>query len=81
LQALHKKSRDLINIEKNHIDGVFIGDIAKHVQTLFNGIIKFNITLVYPTCTYHGHLVWINHNDLSVSIEHKNKIYNLNVPP
>nr|QZJ47902.1 RNA polymerase beta'' subunit [Sphagnum palustre] len=64
-----------------HTGGVFTGDIAEHVRTPFNGIIKFNTDLVYPTRTRHGHPAWICHNDLSVSIESKNKIYNLNVPP
>jgi len=64
-----------------HTGGVFTGDIAEHVRTPFNGIIKFNTDLVSPTRTRHGHPAWICHNDLSVSIESKNKIYNLNVPP
>jgi DNA-directed RNA polymerase subunit beta' len=64
-----------------HTCGVFTGDIAKHMRTPFNGIIKFNIYLVYLTCTCHGHFTWICHNDLFVSIKSKNKIYNLNVPP
>nr|AND48510.1 beta'' subunit of RNA polymerase [Flatbergium sericeum] len=64
-----------------HTGGVFTGDIAEHVRTPFNGIIKFNTDSVYPTRTRHGHPAWICHNDLSVSIESKNKIYNLNVPP
>nr|AND47856.1 beta'' subunit of RNA polymerase [Sphagnum strictum] len=64
-----------------HTGGVFTGDIAEHVRTPFNGIIKFNTDLVYPTRTRHGHPAWICHNDLYVSIESKNKIYNLNVPP
>ncbi|KAH9530489.1 hypothetical protein CY35_20G005400 [Sphagnum magellanicum] len=64
-----------------HTGGVFTGDIAEHVRTPFNGIIKFNTYLVYPTRARHGHPGWICHNDLSVSIESKNKIYNLNVPP
>jgi DNA-directed RNA polymerase subunit beta' len=64
-----------------HTSGVFASDIAKHVRTPLNGIIKFNTNLVYPTRTGHGHPAWICHNDLSVTIESKNKIYNLNVPP
>ncbi|CAK9190000.1 unnamed protein product (chloroplast) [Sphagnum tenellum] len=32
-----------------HTGGVFTGDIAEHVRTPFNGIIKFNTDLVYPT--------------------------------
>nr|AND48347.1 beta'' subunit of RNA polymerase [Eosphagnum rigescens] len=63
-----------------HTGGVFTGDIAEHVRTPFNGIIKFNTDLVHPTRTRHGHPAWICHNDLSVSIESKNKIHNLNVP-
>jgi DNA-directed RNA polymerase subunit beta' len=64
-----------------HTGGVFTCDIAKHVRTPFNGISKFNTDLVYPTRTRHGHPTWICHDDLSVSIESKNKMYNLNVPP
>ncbi len=51
------------------------------MRTPFNGIIKFNTDLVYPTRTRHRHPTWICHNDLSVGIESKNKMCNLNVPP
>ncbi len=51
------------------------------MQIPFNGIIKFNIDLVYPTRMCDGHPAWICHNDLFVNIESRNKIYNLNVPP
>ncbi len=64
-----------------HTSGIFIGDIAEHVQTPFSGIIKFNTNLVSPTRKCHMHPAWICHNDLSISIESNNKIYNLNVPP
>jgi DNA-directed RNA polymerase subunit beta' len=64
-----------------HTGGVFTGDIAEHVRTPFNGTIKFNTTLVYPTRTRHGHPAWICHNNLSVSIESKKKIHKLIIPP
>nr|YP_010249920.1 RNA polymerase beta'' subunit [Polytrichum commune]QTT78357.1 RNA polymerase beta'' subunit [Polytrichum commune] len=64
-----------------HTGGVFTGDIAEHVRTPFNGTIKFDTKLVYPTRTRHGHPAWIFHNNLSVSIESKKKIHNLIIPP
>nr|QTT78441.1 RNA polymerase beta'' subunit [Andreaea rupestris var. fauriei] len=63
-----------------HTGGVFTGDIAEHVRTPFNGIIKFNKNLIYPTRTRHGHPAWICHNNLSVVIKSKNKIHNLVIP-
>nr|BDD17414.1 RNA polymerase beta'' subunit [Takakia lepidozioides] len=64
-----------------HTGGVFTGDIAEHVRTPFNGTIKFDTDLVYPTRTRHGHPAWICHNQISVIIESRNKIHNLMVPP
>nr|QFK69584.1 RNA polymerase beta' subunit [Pogonatum inflexum] len=64
-----------------HTGGVFTGDIAEHVRTPFNGTIKFDTNLVYPTRTRHGHPAWICHNNLSVSIKSKKKIHNLIIPP
>nr|BDZ75500.1 DNA-directed RNA polymerase subunit beta'' [Trematodon longicollis] len=64
-----------------HTGGVYTGDIAEHVRTPFNGIIQFNIDSVYPTRTRHGHPAWICHNNLSVIIKSKKKLYNLVIPP
>lgn len=63
-----------------HTGGVFTGDIAEHVRTPFNGIIQFNLNLVYPTRTRHGHPAWICNKNLSVSIKSKKKFYNLVIP-
>nr|YP_009732760.1 RNA polymerase beta'' subunit [Buxbaumia aphylla]QHU77102.1 RNA polymerase beta'' subunit [Buxbaumia aphylla] len=64
-----------------HTGGVFTGDIAEHIRTPFNGIVKFDTNLVYPTRTRHGHPAWICHNNLSVIIESKKKIHNSIIPP
>nr|QZJ47977.1 RNA polymerase beta'' subunit [Tetraphis pellucida] len=64
-----------------HTGGVFTGDIAEHVRTPFNGIIKFDTNLVYPTRTRHGHPAWICPNYLSVLIQSEKKIHNLVIPP
>jgi DNA-directed RNA polymerase subunit beta' len=64
-----------------HTGGVFTGDIAEHVRTPFNGIIKFDTNSVYPTRTRHGHPAWICNNNLSVIIKSKKKLYNLVIPP
>nr|YP_009531784.1 bet'' subunit of RNA polymerase [Leiosporoceros dussii]AXZ70937.1 bet'' subunit of RNA polymerase [Leiosporoceros dussii] len=63
-----------------HTGGVFTGDIAEHVRASFNGTIKFDTDLVYPTRTRHGHPAWICRTDLSVSIKSKNEIHNLIIP-
>lgn len=63
-----------------HTGGVFTGDIAEHVRTPFNGIIKFDENFIYPTRTRHGHPAWICHTNLSLSIRSKNKIHNITIP-
>jgi DNA-directed RNA polymerase subunit beta' len=64
-----------------HTGGVFTGDIAEHVRTPFNGIIKFNENLIYPTRTRHGHPAWMCQTTLFLSIQSKNKIHNITIPP
>nr|YP_010892609.1 RNA polymerase beta'' subunit [Pleurozia subinflata]URH13426.1 RNA polymerase beta'' subunit [Pleurozia subinflata] len=64
-----------------HTGGVFAGDIAEHVRTPFNGIIKFDESFVYPTRTRHGHPAWICHTNLFLSIRSNNKVDNLIIPP
>nr|QWW92929.1 RNA polymerase beta'' subunit [Delavayella serrata] len=64
-----------------HTGGVFTGDIAEHVRTPFNGIIKFNQKFIYPTRTRHGHPAWICQTTLFLSIRSKNKIHNITIPP
>nr|YP_010576332.1 RNA polymerase beta'' subunit [Angiopteris fokiensis]UZN43873.1 RNA polymerase beta'' subunit [Angiopteris fokiensis] len=63
-----------------HTGGVFTGDIAEHIRTPFNGIIKFDEDLVYATRTRHGHPAWLCQDNLPVSIESKEKIHNFIVP-
>lgn len=64
-----------------HTGGVFTGDIAEHVRTPFNGVIKFDENLVYPTRTRHGYPAWICHSNLFLSIRSRNKMQNFTIPP
>nr|YP_010189024.1 RNA polymerase beta'' subunit [Ptychomnion cygnisetum]QZJ47827.1 RNA polymerase beta'' subunit [Ptychomnion cygnisetum] len=64
-----------------HTGGVFTGDIAEHIRTPFNGIVKFDTNLVYPTRTRHGHPAWICNNNLSIIIKSKKKFHNFTIPP
>lgn len=64
-----------------HTGGVFTGDIAEHVRTPFNGIIKFDESLIYPTRTRHGHPAWMCHNNLFLCIQSKDRMHNITIPP
>lgn len=64
-----------------HTGGVFTGDIAEHVRTPFNGIIKFNESFVYPTRTRHGHPAWMCHTGLFLSIRSRSEVQNITIPP
>nr|AHL69528.1 RpoC2 [Taxus mairei] len=64
-----------------HTGGVFTGDIAEHIRAPFTGKIEFNENLVYPTRTRHGHPAYICHNSLCVTIDSKDKVQNLTIPP
>jgi DNA-directed RNA polymerase subunit beta' len=64
-----------------HTGGVFTGDIAEHVRTPLNGIIKFDEHLIYPTRTRHGHPAWMCNTNLFLSIQSKNKTHNITIPP
>nr|QWW93256.1 RNA polymerase beta'' subunit [Hattoria yakushimensis] len=64
-----------------HTGGVFTGDIAEHVRTPFNGIIKFDENFIYPTRTRHGHPAWMCNTNLFLSIRGRDKIHNITVPP
>nr|YP_009545096.1 RNA polymerase beta [Gymnomitrion concinnatum]AZB86844.1 RNA polymerase beta [Gymnomitrion concinnatum] len=64
-----------------HTGGVFTGDIAEHVRAPFNGIIKFNKNLICPTRTRHGHPAWMCQTTLFLSIQGRNKIHNITIPP
>nr|YP_009667634.1 RNA polymerase beta' subunit [Cololejeunea lanciloba]QCW58410.1 RNA polymerase beta' subunit [Cololejeunea lanciloba] len=63
-----------------HTGGVFTGDIAEHVRTPFNGIIKFDENLIYPTRTRHGTPAWICQSKLILNIQNRSKKYNLTIP-
>nr|QWW92257.1 RNA polymerase beta'' subunit [Rhaphidolejeunea foliicola] len=63
-----------------HTGGVFTGNIAEHVRTPFNGIIKFDENLIYPTRTRHGTPAWICHSKLVLNIQNRNKKYNVTIP-
>nr|QEP50588.1 RNA polymerase subunit beta'' [Brahea pimo] len=64
-----------------HTGGVFTGDTAEHVRAPSNGKIKFNEDLVYPTRTRHGHPAFLCSIDLYVTIETRDIIHNVNIPP
>nr|YP_007026119.1 RNA polymerase beta' subunit [Apopellia endiviifolia]AFU88829.1 RNA polymerase beta' subunit [Apopellia endiviifolia] len=64
-----------------HTGGVFTGDIAEHIRTPFNGIIKFDESFVYPTRTRHGHPAWICHTNLFLSVRGRSKTHKVTVPP
>nr|YP_010399880.1 RNA polymerase beta'' subunit [Nowellia curvifolia]UQM88646.1 RNA polymerase beta'' subunit [Nowellia curvifolia] len=63
-----------------HTGGVFTGDIAEHVRTPFNGIIKFDENWIHPTRTRHGHPAWVCHNNLFLTIRSENKIHHITIP-
>jgi DNA-directed RNA polymerase subunit beta' len=63
-----------------HTGGVFTGDIAEHVRTPFNGIIKFDEDFICPTRTRHGHPAWVCHTNLFLSIEGRDNIHRMTIP-
>nr|AEX94824.1 RNA polymerase beta' subunit [Ledebouria cordifolia] len=64
-----------------HTGGVFTGGTAEHVRAPSNGKIKFNEYLVHPTRTRHGHPAFLCSIDLYVTIESRDIIHNVNIPP
>nr|YP_010374898.1 RNA polymerase beta'' subunit [Pontederia elata]YP_010375328.1 RNA polymerase beta'' subunit [Pontederia valida]QXU58334.1 RNA polymerase beta'' subunit [Pontederia elata]QXU58420.1 RNA polymerase beta'' subunit [Pontederia elata]QXU59194.1 RNA polymerase beta'' subunit [Pontederia valida] len=64
-----------------HTGGVFTGGTAEHVRAPSNGKIKFDECLVHPTRTRHGHPAFLCSMDLYVTIESRDVIHNVNIPP
>uniref|UniRef100_UPI003002E7F4 RNA polymerase beta'' subunit n=1 Tax=Aspidistra erecta TaxID=3027164 RepID=UPI003002E7F4 len=64
-----------------HTGGVFTGGTAEHVRAPSNGKIKFNEYLVHPTRTRHGHPAFLCSIDLHVTIESRDIIHSVNIPP
>nr|AEX94806.1 RNA polymerase beta' subunit [Agave sp. Pires 2011-05] len=64
-----------------HTGGVFTGGTAEHVRAPANGKIKFNEYLVHPTRTRHGHPAFLCSIDLYVTIESRDIIHSVNIPP
>nr|YP_009092673.1 RNA polymerase beta' subunit [Eustrephus latifolius]AIR12509.1 RNA polymerase beta' subunit [Eustrephus latifolius] len=64
-----------------HTGGVFTGGTAKDVRAPSNGKIKFNEDLVHPTRTRHGHPAFLCSIDLYVTIESRDIIHSVNIPP
>ncbi|CAD5197691.1 unnamed protein product [Musa acuminata subsp. malaccensis] len=64
-----------------HTGGVFTGGTAEHVRAPSNGKIKFNEDLVHPTRTRHGHPAFLCSIDLYVTIESRDILHNVNIPP
>nr|YP_009248340.1 RNA polymerase beta' subunit [Hanguana malayana]AMW66392.1 RNA polymerase beta' subunit [Hanguana malayana] len=64
-----------------HTGGVFTGGTAEHVRAPSNGKIKFNEKLVHPTRTRHGHPAFLCSMDLYVTIESRDILHAVNIPP
>nr|YP_010690833.1 RNA polymerase beta'' subunit [Tinantia pringlei]WBU14712.1 RNA polymerase beta'' subunit [Tinantia pringlei] len=64
-----------------HTGGVFTGGTAEHVRAPSNGKIKFNEDLVHPTRTRHGHPAFLCSINLHVTIESRDILHNVNIPP
>nr|WSP01038.1 RNA polymerase beta'' subunit [Dioscorea bulbifera] len=64
-----------------HTGGVFTGGTAEHVRAPSSGKIKFNEDLVHRTRTRHGHPAFLCSIDLYVTLEGRDIIHNLNIPP
>nr|YP_009249024.1 RNA polymerase beta' subunit [Baxteria australis]AMW67076.1 RNA polymerase beta' subunit [Baxteria australis] len=64
-----------------HTGGVFTGCTAEYVRAPSNGKIKFNEELVHPTRTRHGYPAFLCSIDLYVTIESRDIIHNVNIPP
>nr|YP_010319058.1 RNA polymerase beta'' subunit [Strumaria truncata]QWW90184.1 RNA polymerase beta'' subunit [Strumaria truncata] len=64
-----------------HTGGVFTGGTAEHVRAPSNGKIKFNEYLVHPTRTRHGHPAFLCSIDLYVTIESRDTLHSVNIPP
>nr|ULQ65835.1 RNA polymerase beta'' subunit [Flagellaria indica] len=64
-----------------HTGGVFTGGTAEHVRAPSSGKIKFNEDLVHPTRTRHGHPAFLCSIDLYVTIESRDILHNVNIPP
>nr|YP_009449781.1 RNA polymerase beta'' subunit [Tacca leontopetaloides]ANA91309.1 RNA polymerase beta'' subunit [Tacca leontopetaloides] len=64
-----------------HTGGVFTGGTAEHVRAPSRGKIQFNEYLVHPTRTRHGHPAFLCSLDLYVTIEGRDIMYNVNIPP
>ncbi|CAN6462254.1 unnamed protein product [Victoria cruziana] len=64
-----------------HTGGVFTGGTTEHVRAPSNQKIKFNEDLVHPTCTCHGHPVFLCYVYLYVTIKSQDIIHSVNIPP
>nr|YP_009365990.1 RNA polymerase beta'' subunit [Piper nigrum]ARJ61503.1 RNA polymerase beta'' subunit [Piper nigrum] len=64
-----------------HTGGVFTGGTAEYVRAPSNGKIKFHEDLVHPTRTRHGHPAFLCYIDLYVTIESRDILHKVNIPP
>ncbi|KAJ6795303.1 RNA polymerase beta'' chain [Iris pallida] len=64
-----------------HTGRVLTGGTAEHVQAPSNGKIRFNQNLVHPTRNRHGQPTFLCSIDLYVTIESRDIIHNMNIPP
>nr|YP_010292904.1 RNA polymerase beta'' subunit [Dapsilanthus disjunctus]ULQ65097.1 RNA polymerase beta'' subunit [Dapsilanthus disjunctus]ULQ65185.1 RNA polymerase beta'' subunit [Dapsilanthus disjunctus] len=64
-----------------HTGGVFTGGTVEHIRAPSSGKIKFNEDLLHPTRTRHGHPAFLCSIDMYVTIESRDIIHNVNIPP
>uniref|UniRef100_UPI0030FEB05F RNA polymerase beta'' subunit n=1 Tax=Verhuellia lunaria TaxID=447313 RepID=UPI0030FEB05F len=64
-----------------HTGGVFTGGTAEYVRAPSNGKIKLNEDLVHPTRTRRGHPAFLCYIDLYVTIESRDNLHKVTIPP
>nr|YP_010290532.1 RNA polymerase beta'' subunit [Centrolepis aristata]ULQ64477.1 RNA polymerase beta'' subunit [Centrolepis aristata] len=64
-----------------HTGGVFTGGTVEHIRAPSSGKMKFNEDLLHPTRTRYGHPAFLCSIEMYVSIESRDIIHNVNIPP
>ncbi|KAJ6820625.1 RNA polymerase beta'' chain [Iris pallida] len=64
-----------------HTGRLFTGGTAEHVRAPSNGKIRFNKDLVHPTRNRHGQPAFLCSIDLYVTIERRDIVHNVKIPP
>ncbi|CAN6455168.1 unnamed protein product [Victoria cruziana] len=73
--------RTQLTLRTFHTGGVFTGGTVEYLQAPSNGKIKFNEDLVHPTHTHHGYPTFLCYVNLYVTIESRDIIHSMNIPP